>query len=48
MTSLIVGIAGGSACGKTTVAKNICKNLDRKKGIIIPQDAYYKNLSHNC
>lgn len=46
MLPLIIGIAGGTGCGKTTVAKNIARGINGKKAIIIPQDAYYKDLSH--
>jgi uridine kinase len=46
MLPLIIGIAGGTGCGKTTVAKNICQGIKKKKAIIIAQDAYYKDLSH--
>ncbi|MDD3656929.1 MAG: uridine kinase [Atribacterota bacterium] len=46
MLPLIIGIAGGTGCGKTTVAKNICQDIKKKKAIIIAQDAYYKDLSH--
>ena len=46
MLPLIIGIAGGTGCGKTTVAKNIARGIKGKKAIIIAQDAYYKDLSH--
>jgi len=46
MVPLIIGIAGGTACGKTTVANNICSGLKEKKAIIIAQDSYYKDLGH--
>jgi uridine kinase len=46
MFPLIIGIAGGTACGKTTVARNICSGLKEKKAIIIAQDSYYKDLGH--
>ncbi|MFZ2330865.1 MAG: uridine kinase [Atribacterota bacterium] len=46
MPPLIIGIAGGTGCGKTTVAKKIVLGIKGKKAIIIPQDAYYKDLSH--
>lgn len=42
---LIIGIAGGSGSGKTTVVKSITEQL-REKVVIIPQDSYYKDLSH--
>jgi uridine kinase len=46
MSPFIIGIAGGTGCGKTTVAKNIRNGLSEKKAIIIAQDSYYKDLSH--
>ena len=46
MRPLIIGIAGGSGSGKTTVAEKICQGIDTKKVIIIAQDSYYKDLSH--
>lgn len=46
MFPIIIGIAGGTGCGKTTVAKNICNSLSEKKAIIIAQDSYYNDLSH--
>ena len=46
MFPLIIGIAGGTGCGKTTVANNVCQSLKGKRAIIIAQDAYYKDLGH--
>jgi len=46
MLPLIIGIAGGTGCGKTTVANNICIGLKEKRAIIIAQDSYYKDLGH--
>lgn len=46
MLPLIIGIAGGTGCGKTTVAKKICQGIKGKKALIIAQDAYYRDLSH--
>lgn len=43
---LIIGIAGGSGSGKTTVAKKIIEGLPEESVSIIPQDAYYKDNSH--
>ena len=42
---LIIGIAGGSGSGKTTVVKAITEKL-HDKVTVIPQDSYYKDLSH--
>ena len=42
---MIIGIAGGSGSGKTTVVKAITDQL-KEKVVVIPQDSYYKDLSH--
>lgn len=39
---LVIGIAGGSGSGKTTVVKALTKELS-KNVVVIPQDAYYKD-----
>jgi uridine kinase len=41
---LIIGIAGGSGSGKTTVVRAITDRL-KEKVVVIPQDAYYKDSS---
>lgn len=38
---LIIGIAGGTGSGKTTVVRKITEKLPPKKLVIIPQDSYY-------
>lgn len=43
---LIVGIAGGTGSGKTTVVKKLSGFFDPNEVIVIPQDAYYKDNSH--
>jgi len=40
---LIVGIAGGTGSGKTTVVKKVMERLPNEDVIIIPQDAYYRD-----
>ena len=42
---LIIGIAGGSGSGKTTVVQAITKQL-KERVVVIPQDSYYKDSSH--
>ncbi len=42
---MIIGIAGGSGSGKTTVVKAITDQL-KENVVVIPQDAYYKDLGH--
>ena len=42
---LVIGIAGGSGSGKTTVVRAITEKL-REKVVVIPQDSYYKDSGH--
>lgn len=42
---IVIGIAGGSGSGKTTVVKSIIKQLNGRV-VVIPQDSYYKDSSH--
>ena len=42
---LVIGIAGGSGSGKTTVVKAIKDRL-KEEVVVIPQDAYYKDSSN--
>ena len=42
---LVIGIAGGSGSGKTTVVKAITEQLKGKRVVVIPQDSYYKDSS---
>lgn len=43
---LIIGIAGGTGCGKTTVVNQLLKELPEGEVGIISQDSYYKDTSH--
>jgi uridine kinase len=42
---LIVGIAGGTGSGKTTVVRKITEVFPDNEVIVLPQDAYYKDNS---
>jgi len=42
---ILIGIAGASGSGKTSVAANIIENLEPDKAVIIQEDSYYKDLS---
>lgn len=42
---LIIGIAGGTGSGKTTVVKKLQERLPQKEIVILPQDSYYKDSS---
>lgn len=46
MNPIIIGIAGGSGSGKTTVVKRIMERLTKKEVAVISQDSYYKDNSH--
>jgi len=43
---LIIGIAGGTGCGKTTVVNKLLNELPEGEVGIISQDSYYKDTSH--
>ncbi|MEI6347130.1 MAG: uridine kinase [Bacteroidota bacterium] len=40
---LIIGIAGGSGSGKSTVVREIVKKLPKNSVCVMPQDCYYKD-----
>lgn len=44
-TSLVIGIAGGSGSGKTTVAQEILQRVGPSRIAFIQHDSYYKDLS---
>lgn len=43
---LIIGITGGTGCGKTTVVNQIVKELSGKEVTVVSQDSYYRDMSH--
>lgn len=43
---LIIGIAGGTGSGKTTVVNKIINSLPCGEVAVLPQDSYYKDSSH--
>jgi uridine kinase len=43
---LIIGIAGGTGCGKTTVVNQILNELPEGEVGVISQDSYYTDTSH--
>ena len=43
---LIIGIAGGTGSGKTTVVRKIVERLHAGEVVLLPQDSYYKDSSH--
>jgi uridine kinase len=46
MKPLIIGIAGGTGSGKSTVARNVAQALATSSVAFIDMDAYYRNFSH--
>jgi uridine kinase len=46
MPSLIVGVAGGSGSGKSTVARKVAELLTEISVASVSMDAYYRNMSH--
>ena len=44
---LVIGIAGGSGSGKTTVVREIARRMQpQEQVVVIPQDSYYKDQGH--
>ena len=43
--SIIIGIAGPSASGKSLLAKTIVNELGSDQVVVIPQDSYYRDFS---
>ncbi len=43
---LVIGIAGGTGSGKTTVVRKIIDSLPKDEVAVMPQDCYYKDNAH--
>lgn len=43
---LVIGIAGGTGSGKTTVVRKIIESLPKDEVAVIPQDCYYNDNHH--
>ena len=43
---LIVGIAGGTGSGKTTVVKKVMEKFPNDELVVMPQDSYYRDNRH--
>lgn len=43
---LVIGIAGGTGSGKSTVVRKIIESLPAGEVVVMPQDSYYKNNAH--
>jgi len=46
MKPIIIGVAGGTGSGKTTVSVAILERVGRERITYIQHDSYYKDLSH--
>lgn len=44
MQPLVIGIAGGTGSGKTTVTEKILESLEKERVLVIQHDSYYKDL----
>ena|SRR5690625_263759 len=42
---IVIGVAGGTGSGKTTVTRSICQRFSDKTILVIEQDYYYKDQS---
>lgn len=45
-TPVVVGVAGGSGSGKTTIVRRILERVGWDRIAYLPQDAYYKDAAH--
>ena len=43
---IIIGVAGGTASGKTTVSEAILERVGRERIAYIQHDSYYRDLGH--
>src|SRR5262245_15231022 len=43
---LVIGIAGGSGSGKSTVARKVAEALSQSSVAFLDMDAYYRNFAH--
>lgn len=46
MEPLIIGVAGGSGSGKTTVVRHIIDTIGEEDILLIQHDSYYRDLKH--
>ncbi|MGZ6391839.1 MAG: uridine kinase [Ktedonobacterales bacterium] len=44
---LIIGVAGGTGAGKTTVARAIIEAVGYDRIAVLPEDAYYREYAHH-
>lgn len=46
MEPLIIGVAGGSGSGKTTVVRHIINTIGEEDILLLQHDSYYRDLKH--
>mgnify|MGYP002625008771 CR=1 FL=1 len=46
MSAFVIGVAGGSGSGKTTVARRLVEELGRENVALMEQDCYYRDQRH--
>ena len=46
MTSIVIGLAGGTGSGKTSFAEALAERVGRENTVLLSQDAYYRDPSH--
>lgn len=46
MAPFVIGIAGGTGSGKTTVARRLYESLHLDSAVFLDQDSYYADLGH--
>lgn len=44
--SMVIGIAGGTGSGKTTIAQSLVQEIGAEEVVLIQHDAYYRDLGH--
>ena len=45
-TPVVIGVAGGTGCGKSSLAKRIISGLGEHNVTVLCHDFYYKDISH--
>lgn len=43
---VVLGVAGGSASGKSSVVREVARMLGEERTVVVHHDAYYRDLSH--
>ncbi|MBN2733204.1 MAG: zeta toxin family protein, partial [Balneolaceae bacterium] len=46
MKPIIIGVAGGSGSGKTTVINHIVNTIGEQNLVCLQHDSYYRDLKH--